>query len=336
MKVLIIGGTRFVGRHIAQAFVASGASVTLFNRGNAYGDPIAGVSFVHGDRKSDLHRLGDATWDAVVDTCAYVPLETEIATRFFAKRTGAYLLVSTISVYDSSSGNPIDEDGPLMAMPAGADRTRMAMETYGALKVLCEHVVLGTFRHRAAIVRPGLVAGPYDPTDRFTYWPLRIANGGDVLLPESPQQPVQYIDARDLAQFVVTLAHRSASGIYNAVTTPDDITFGALFHSCKRAAHIMANPVYLDAEALLKAGVGPWADLPLWIPSNDPDISMARIANARARGAGLRLRSVHETAADVLAWALKANKRIESLRAGLTITRERSLLNLSGPVSRGS
>lgn len=210
MNVLIIGGTRFVGRHIAQAFVESGASVTLFNRGNAYGDPISGVSVVHGDRKSDLHRLGNSKWDVVVDTCAYVPLEAEIAARFFRDKTNRYIFISTISVYDSSSGKAIDEDAPLSILPENADRTRMTVETYGALKVLCEEIVFSTFRNRATILRPGLVAGPYDPTDRFTYWPLRIALGGDVLLPESPSQPVQYIDARDLAQFAVTLAKRDA------------------------------------------------------------------------------------------------------------------------------
>jgi 2'-hydroxyisoflavone reductase len=325
-NVLIIGGTRFVGRHIAQAFVRAGASVTLFNRGNAYGDPITGVSSVHGDRRSDLHRLGDATWDAVVDTCAYVPLEAEIAARFFANKTGTYLFVSTISVYDSSAGKRIDEDSPLNVLPANADRTRMIPETYGALKVLCEEIVLSTFRDGAAILRPGLVAGPYDPTDRFTYWPLRIANGGNVLLPESPAQPVQYIDARDLAQFALTLAQHYRGGVYNVVTTPGEVTFGSLFEAGRRAAHVRANPVYRDAATLLKAGIAPWADLPLWIPSNDPDITVARSWNARARGAGLHLRSVDATVADVLAWARRAGKRIGNLRTGLTPARESELL----------
>lgn len=327
MNVLIIGGTRFVGRHIAQAFVHAGASVTLFNRGNSYGDPIADVSFVHGDRRSDLHRLGDAAWDAVIDTCAYVPLDAEIAARYFANKTGRYIFISTISVYDSSSGKPIDEDSPLMVLPKGADRTQMTVETYGALKVSCEEIVHSTFRDRAAIVRPGLVAGPYDPTDRFTYWPLRIARGGDVLLPESPQQPVQYIDARDLALFAVTLSQRSSGGTYNAVTTPDGVTFGALFEAGRRAAHVAATPVYRDAETLLKAGVAPWADLPLWIPSNDPDISVVRTSNARARNAGLRVRSVDKTASDVLAWARGAGKHIGNFSTGLKDEAEANLLS---------
>lgn len=325
-SVLVIGGTRFVGRHIAQAFVESGASVTLFNRGNAYGDPMSGVAFVHGDRRSDLHRLGDARWDVVVDTCAYLPAEAEIAARFFADRTGRYIFVSTISVYDSSRGARIDEDSALSVLPPGADRTRMTPETYGALKVLCEEIAIGTFRDRATIVRPGLVAGPYDPTDRFTYWPLRIARGGDVLLPESPAQPVQYIDARDLAAFAVTLAQRNRGGAYNVVTTPGSVTFGALFEAGQLAAHVSANPVYRDADTLLKAGVNPWADLPLWIPSSVPDSSMTLIANTRARGAGLRLRPVKQTAADVLSWALGKGKRLEDLRAGLKPAREAGTL----------
>lgn len=327
MNVLIIGGTRFVGRHIAEAFVKSGASVTLFNRGNAYGDPIQNVAFVHGDRRSDLHRLGDGKWDVVVDTCAYVPAEAEIAARFFANRAAAYLFISTISVYESPGGRQIDEDSPLAVLPPDADRRRMIPETYGALKVLCEQIVLSTFRDRAAVLRPGLVAGPHDPTDRFSYWPVRIAQGRSVLLPESPAHPVQYIDARDLAEFAVTLAQRSAGGIYNAVTTPGSVTFGSLFEAGQRAARVNATPVYRDAETLLNAGVEPWADLPLWLPSTSADLGVVLSSNTRARSAGLRPRPVDSTAADVLAWAFEKGKRLEDLRAGLKPPREADLLS---------
>lgn len=162
-------------------------------------EPRPDVDEIHGDRNIDLHRAADRIWDAVIDTCGYRPLEAETASRLFASKGGRYLFISSISVYDVARAEDLNEDAPLQRLPPHADATRVTPETYGALKALCEAIVRSTFRHRATILRPGLVAGPYDPTDRFTYWPLRVDAGGEVLAPVAPSEPVQYIDARHLA-----------------------------------------------------------------------------------------------------------------------------------------
>lgn len=325
MNLLLLGGTRFVGRHITQAALAAGHNVTLFHRGRTGAQGLEGANEVFGDRNHDLHFLDARTWDAVVDTSGYLPIDAQIAARFFAGRTASYVFISTISVYDVT-GAPLDEGSPLARIPRDADRRTVTVETYGPLKALCEQIVHSTFRHRASIVRPGLVAGPYDPTDRFTYWPLRVAAGGAILAPESPSIPLQYIDARDLAQFVLRLAERSTGGTYNAVTTPGSITFGDLIASCARAAAKPADVRYVDAAELQRQGVEPWSDLPLWIPGGSPDAAIVRASNARARTQGLRLRPLYDTVRDTLGWARRANKRWGALGAGLTPQREHEIL----------
>ena len=328
MNVLIIGGTKFVGRHIAQAFLNAGARVALFNRGNTYGDPVLGVEQIHGDRNRDLRRLGDRAWDAVIDTSAYVPREAEIAARYFAGRAGRYVFVSTLSVYDVPSSGRLDEEAPVDRLAESADRTRMVPETYGALKALCENVIVSTFRDRATVLRPGLVAGPYDPTDRFTYWPLRLAAGGRILLPHNAEHPIQYIDARDLAAFTVSLVRANRGGTFNVVTTPGTVTFGDLFEAALTAARRSATAVYFDEQRLLDEGVQPWSDLPLWVPSTAPDLAaFVRAPNSRARNAGLQLRPVRETVRDVLAWARRSGKRLGHLGAGLAPPHESRLLS---------
>lgn len=327
MDVLILGGTKFVGRHVARAFRSAGARVALFNRGNRYGEPLAGFEEIRGDRLRDLHRTGTRTWDAVVDMCAYLPRDAHTAARFFADKTSRYLLVSTISVYDLETTGRVDEDAPLARLAPQADRNRMTPQTYGALKAACENIILSAFRERATIVRPGLVAGPYDPTDRFTYWPLRIADSGQVLLPHEPAHPIQYIDASDLAAFTVKLVRDDRPGIFNAVTTPGTQTFGSLFGACARASGTVASPVYAAEQALLDAGVQPWSDLPLWIPSFVADSLIVRVPNTRARAAGLTLRPVDETVRAVLGWARRTGKRSGRLNAGLSRAHESRLLS---------
>lgn len=326
MNVLVIGGTRFVGLHIVHALQEAGANVTVFHRGKTHSEQISGLAEVYGDRVRDLHRLGKRTWDAVVDTSAYTPDVVEISTRYFSGKTERYVFISTISVYDYEHVACVDEESPVRSFPAGRDPTEFSVEMYGALKVLCEHRVSSTFRDRALIVRPGLVAGPFDHTDRFTYWPLRVARGGDVLLPESPDHPLRYIDARDFGRFTARAIQRRLAGTYNVVTNPGAATFGSLFEACIRASRASATPRYAAADALLAANVQPWADLPLWIPSTHEGFAMIHASNARARIAGLQLRPVYETARDVLQWARSSGKRPETLDAGLKPERERELL----------
>lgn len=327
MNVLIIGGTRFVGRHIVDVLLERGHRVTLFNRGISNASAFAQVEQVHGDRVRDLHRLDGRTWDAVVDACGYTPDAVEQSARYFAERTGRYVFISTISVYDfNAAAACIDEDSPLAVLPAGADRSSVTPESYGPLKTLCETVVRSTYRHRASIVRPGLVAGPHDPTDRFTYWPVRVDAGGTVLAPETPQHPVQYIDARDLAHFTLRLLEAADGGTYNAVTPPGAVTFGELFEACRRAAASGTSEQWVDGGFLQEHGVQPWSDLPMWVPAGPEFSGHLSVSGARALVHGLEPRPVADTVRDTLAWARAAGKRAGALKAGLSPEREAQLL----------
>jgi len=287
--------------------------------------PVAGVRTIFGDRTRDLETLSGETFDAVIDTSGYVPHVVERSARFFAGRTGRYVFVSTVSVYDISRPE-LHEDSPMLALPDGASRTEMTDETYGPLKALCERVVASTFRQRATIVRPGLIVGPHDPTDRFTYWPVRFARGGDVLAPAPPDAPVQFVDVRDLADFVVHLVERNAPGDYN-VTSPQGLyTMGGVLSACAAAARLRTTVTWADEAFLLAHDVAPWMDLPLWIP---PSIDASGILNINVRKAliaGLRIRRLADTIRDTLTW-FTTLPRDHVARAGLTPDRETSLLS---------
>jgi 2'-hydroxyisoflavone reductase len=326
MSVLILGGTRFVGRHIADALIARGYCVTLFNRGHSNPPVHADLEQIRGDRTTDLHRIGDRKWDAVIDTSGYTPDVVERSTRYFADRTHRYLFISTISVYDEAQTDGPDEDARLHVLPRDADPTEFNVEYYGALKALCEAVVRSTFRHRASIVRPGLVAGPYDPTDRFTYWPVRVDAGGEILAPPSAAEPIQYIDVRDLAEFCAHLLKCDDGGTYNCVTPAHALTFGDLFDACARVSSSAPEYVWADAEFLQQHEVNPWSDFPLWIPATAVHRHI-QYANAnRALVRGLQIRPLLETVRDTLVWARATGKRLGALSNGLTPEREAQLL----------
>lgn len=331
MKTLLLGGTRFVGRHIADALAARGHEVTLFNRGS---DPSvhAELEQIHGDRAKDVQRLDGRSWDAVIDTSGYTPDIVGTSARYFAERTRRYVFVSTISVYDRKRTSGPDEDSPLLEFPEGADPAAYSDERYGELKVLCEAQVRAAFGDRATIVRPGLVAGPFDPTDRFTYWPVRFDDGGDVLVPR-PDSHLQYVDARDLAAFVARLAESASGAVYNCVTPRGSLTFADLFDAC--LAEASAEDAALAAmpdEFFAAHGVRPWSEMPLWIPSASDHAGIARADSTRALAAGLQIRPLRETVRDTLAWARVAEKHPGALKAGLSPEREAELLAAAGPV----
>lgn len=329
MNVLIIGGTRFVGRHIADAFVAHGHDVTLFNRGS-HPAVHTDLEQVHGDRARDLPLLDGRTWDAVIDTSGYLPGVVEISTRYFAERTRQYVFVSTVSVYDHERTSGPAEDAPLLELPPDADPGAYSDEHYGALKVLCERQVRNVFGDRAVILRPGLVAGPFDPTDRFTYWPVRFDEGGEVLAPQHSAR-LQYIDARDFAAFAVHLVHERAGGTFNCVTPPRSLTFGDLFEAClAQASAEDACVVEMSDEFLALRDVRPWSEFPLWVPDVSEYAGVSATDSARAVAAGLHIRPLSETVRDTLAWARSAEKRPGALAAGMQPEREAALLVAAG------
>jgi 2'-hydroxyisoflavone reductase len=304
MNVLIIGGSVFVGRHVTDALLAGGHSVTHFNRGQTETAPRNDVETIQGDRMHDLERLNGRTWDAVVDTCAYVPAAAELSTRALNSSTGRYLMISTVSVYDyERDAGSITESSPRATLAPDADRTVMTPETYGGLKALCEDIVESQFGPRATIVRCGLIVGPYDRSDRFTYWVMRGARGGRILAPEGAHVPMQFIDVRDLAAFVVRSLERGNEGIFNVTGRPGSVTFGAMLEDAIALGGSDAEIVWCDREAISRSGLEPWQEIPLWIDDERLMRALHGISVDRALAAGLRFHSLRETVADTFAWA---------------------------------
>jgi 2'-hydroxyisoflavone reductase len=325
VRVLILGGTAFLGVHLTNDLLAHGHEVTHFNRGRS-GTAPPGVRAINGDRAIGFAGLENDRFDAVVDTSGYLPHVVEKSVRFFEPRCARYTFVSSISVYDDKNEEGF-EDSPMLPLPPGASRTEMTPETYGPLKAACESIVASAFRERATIVRPGLIVGPYDRTDRFTYWPVRFARGGEILAPGVAEAPVQFVDARDLAAFMVRLIERNAGGDYNVTSPQGAFTMGDVMDACANAARVPHTVRWVDHEFLTGQGVAPWMDLPLWIPPSENMPGFMNYNVRRALAAGLSIRPLGDTVRDTLAWAL-ARPRDYVARAGITAEREAELLAL--------
>jgi 2'-hydroxyisoflavone reductase len=325
LRVLLLGGTLFLGRHVVETLLARGHEVTLFHRGKRGRELFPGVERVLGDRATDLDRLPPgATWDAVVDTSAYVPAVAAMSAAALRERAGHYVFISSISVYDLSQA-PLDESSPTPELAPDASRDVMVPETYGPLKLLCEREVSAAFgADRTLIVRPGLIVGPWDPTDRFTYWPVRFARGGDVLVPDDLDAQTPSIDVRDLAAFIVDAIEAGRSGIVNTAGTPAK-TLRALFDACAAAGTVPSAIVPVDLATLRELGIEQWSDLPAWIAPGCGHDGMRNIDPTRALAMGLRHRSLAETAAATLDWATH-ERGTEPLAAGLTPEREAAAL----------
>lgn len=292
-KLLVLGGTVFLGRHVVEAALAAGCAVSLLNRGNRPVQFAQPVEHLRGDRDGDLSALQGRQFDAVVDCSGYTPAQLQHSAQALRDRVAHYVFVSTVSVYARfAPGRYFDEAAPLTP----------AAEGYGGAKARAEEAIAAAMPGRVSILRPGLIAGPYDPTGRFTYWPLRMARGGRVLAPGRPNRPVQFIDARDLAQWCVQLALRRSPGILHGVGP--SASMADLLLACEQASGTAAEWVWCDDAALVRAQVAPWSGLPLWIPESDPDFGGMLLASGqRAMDAGLYTRPWLETARDTLAWA---------------------------------
>jgi len=312
VKLLVFGGTKFLGRGVVEA--AGAHDVTPVNRGRTNPELYPEVERIELDLTGDLEPLRGRQWDAAIDMDP-TQLPRHTRRRAEAVDVGHYVFVSTISVYSDTS-QPIDESSALFDPPDPEPET-FDPEQYGGLKVGSERVVLQVFGERSAIVRAGLIVGPHDPTDRFTYWPRRLAEGGTVLAPGDPQQPVQLIDARDLGAFLVRLAVERTSGIFNATGPAEPLTLGETLERIGGAGRL----VWVDDQTLLDAGVGPWMELPLWLPG-DEYAGLLQADVSRAIAAGLTFRPLEETARDTLAWSLEAGEQ----RPTLSREKERELL----------
>jgi 2'-hydroxyisoflavone reductase len=318
MKLLVLGGTKFLGRHAVAAALAARHEVTIFTRGQTNPELFPEVEHLTGNRDGELDALRGRAFDGVVDTSGYVPRIVRQSAELLRDRVSRYVFVSSISVYADFS-QPVTESTAVAEL---ADPTSEAvMEDYGALKAACERVIEETYGDRSARVRAGLIVGPYDPTDRFTYWPRRIARGGVVLGPGDPDAPVQFVDARDLAAWLVKLALDGPGGTFNATGPAEPLTFAAFLERARTATGSDADLVWVDEERVLAAGVEPWTELPLWLPGSE-HAGMARADTSKALAAGLTFRPVEETVADTLAW----DRTVAGERPTLTPEREQEIL----------
>ena len=321
MKLLVLGGTVFVGRHLVETAQARGHDVTIFTRGRTSPDLFPDVERLQGDRDGELGALADREWDAVVDTSGYVPRVVRQSAELLTHAVGVYCFVSSISVYADFTTGP-DETSDVV--PLENPESEDVDTDYGALKAACEAQVRALHGDGALVVRPGLIVGPHDPTGRFTYWPVRGAQGGEVLAPAPPGRGVQVIDVRDLAAWILDLVARGQGGTLNAVDTPT--TFDRLLAACTTNAAEPPTVMWVDEAFLLERGVQPWTELPLWIPGADA-IGHADVSAARAFEAGLAPRPLTQTIQDTLAWArtLRGDpSRQEDGRYNVrTLTRER-------------
>jgi 2'-hydroxyisoflavone reductase len=313
VKLLVLGGTKFLGRAIVEAALTRAHEVTIFTRGQTNPELFPEAEHLVGDRDGDLAALEGGRWDAVVDTCGFYPRVVRASVELLAGRTERYTFISSVSVYADLS-TPADESSPVGTMEDEAiEEMGDEFQHYGPLKALCEAEVERAFPGRALIIRPGLIVGPHDPTDRFTYWPRRLSRGGELLAPAPADEPVQFIDVRDLGEWIVRLVEERRTGVFNAVN--EGLPWSELLAG--------ADVTWVDSSFLLEQGVGEWMELPLWIA--DPAFAgHARTDVSRAIDAGLTFRPLAETIRDTAEW--DATRGEAEPAAGLRPEREAELL----------
>jgi 2'-hydroxyisoflavone reductase len=319
MKILVIGGTRFLGRTFAETALNQRHELTLFNRGQTNPELFPEVEKLRGDRDGDLASLRERKWDVVVDTCGYVPRIVRKSADLLCESVEQYIFISTISVYADFSEPGIDENSPLAKMKDESIE-EVTGETYGPLKVLCEDVVEKTYPKRSTILRCGLIVGPYDPTDRFTYWPVRIQRGGEVLVPSPPHMPVQFIDATDVAHFILRLTKNRISGIFNTTGPAQKLTMEDFLDTCNSVTGSKASLTWVSEEFITSNDVG---HVPMWAPKDWRGIFEANCS--KAISAGLKFKPIKETVHDTLAWHTTRSSDYE-MKAGLKSEEEKKVL----------
>jgi 2'-hydroxyisoflavone reductase len=340
LRILILGGTKFLGVHITELALQRGHTVTLFNRGKTNTDLFPDLEHLKGDRDGQIDALKGRKWDVVIDDSGYVPRHVRLSAELLAPNVQRYLFVSTISVY-ASLAQPNTEDSPVGKI-ADESIEKVGDETYGPLKALCEKAAMTAMPGRVAVVRPGLIVGPRDPTDRFTYWPARAARGGEILAPDAPSDRIQFIDARDLAAFALKLIEDQTVGTFNAASPPGMFTIGDLVSSSISAADALVKPSppphaeWVPAAFLKTQQIQPWADMPVWFGETGEYAGASSTSVARAVHAGLANRSIRQTVNDTLAWYLQRPvEERAKLSAGVSAEREQKVLSAWHAASAG-
>lgn len=334
MDILMIGGTRFIGRHLVVELLNRGHHVTLFHRGKTNPGIFPTVDRIIGDRKNDLEQLGDRTWDIVIDTCGYKPEHVELSVAYLNGKCHRYVFISSAAVYEPTAQRGIDESAPLQTEPPTADEVEWWHTQYARDKVRCERIVLNRFGHsNALIIRPGMVIGPYDPNGYFTYWPLRMRQGGKIIAPAIHEQPLQFIDARDLAEFTVEMVDRGIADVFTVDGPEEPLTYASFLMKLQSLFENDAEIHWIEEEWLLDRELErPWEKLPYWLPG-DAAQGYCCMSNEKAIRHGLTFRPVERSAIDVLDWydreiAEESGAGVESLPTdrGLRPAEERELL----------
>lgn len=321
MRLLILGGTVFLGRHLVDAALEVGHDVTLFHRGVHGSDLFPDIEHLMGDRDGKLGALHGRTFDAVIDTSGYLPRVVRQSAEVLRDSVGHYTFISSVSAYRDLSQVGIDETAPLAELPA--DATEEIAQWYGALKAACEHEVESAFPGRTLNIRPGLIVGPDDPSERFTYWVTRLARGGEVLAPGSSAHPEQVIDVRDLASWTVRMVEGVRTGAYNAAGPEHPLTLEEVLKTCDQVGGQNARITWVAEDFLLAQGVAPWTEMPLWIPESDPESrGVDAVSIRKAVDAGLRFRPLVETVQATLDWD-RTRSSDAPRRAGVGISPER-------------
>lgn len=325
MSLLVLGGTGFIGPHMVREALRRGHAVTLFNRGRTNNELFPDLETITGDRAGNLDGLKGRSWDAVVDNSGYMPQQVRASSRLLADNIEHYIFISSISAYASfASAN--NEDSPLASLDAVPDE--FSWQNYGALKAISEKWAADEIGDdRYTVLRPTYICGPGDHTDRFTYWPVRASKGGSMLWPGSPDQPLQIIDVRDLANFVVDCLEHRTTGIYNTVTPAGSYTFGRFLEDSNAVNNGDASPVWVSDQFIADNNAG--GLLPIYHPLSGDSARVSSVSGERARAVGLRNRPVRETIRDLMSWwkTLSA-ERVENARFGMTAEREAELIAL--------
>ena len=330
LKILVLGGTRFLGPHVAELAMARGHTVTFFNRGRTNPGVLPQVERIQGDRNGQLDGLKGRSWDAVIDTSGYFPRQVRSAAEVLSGNVGQYVFISSISVYASPMKAGMDETAAVMRLPEGTDVDAIQDITggnYGALKLLCDEAAEKAMPGKALNVRPGYIVGDRDGSDRFTYWPVRVRKGGEVLVAGKPTDPLQFIDVRDLGDWVVRMVESGTNGVFNATGPKERLTMKAFLEACRKDTKSNATFTWAPEVKLKELGLTPEADFPIWVSTEGPEAGIGDVSIARALKAGLTFRPLSETISSTLGWwdSLPEERRAKA-RAGLASEKEAEVL----------
>jgi 2'-hydroxyisoflavone reductase len=333
LRILVLGGTAFLGPATVEIARARGHEITLFNRGRTNQHLYPDLTKLKGDRFDDLTALETGEWDVCIDNSGYIPRTVKASTELLKDRVKQYIFISSISVFADFSIKGMDEKSPVGTLTEEEISAAQGMRditgtNYGPLKALCEQANTEVFGRNACNIRPGLIVGPMDRSDRFTYWPVRISKGGEVLAPGTPDTVTQVIDVRDLAEFIVLAAEKKFGGTYNATSPAEELTMGELLETCRKVSASNATFTWADAAFLEEQEVAAWSDMPVWVPLEGEEAGHPFINVDKAVKAGLTFRPISETVRGTLDWwaTVSQERKDNPMRSGLTPEREAEVL----------